>query len=53
MYSKDEIATQIPTEPFYDINGVIDVEYPAELNAYILVMNDGTRFRVSVEEERE
>lgn len=53
MYSKDEIAAQIPTEPFYDINGLIDVEYPAELNAYILVMNDGTRFRVSVEEERE
>lgn len=53
MFSKDEIAAQIPTESLYDINGVVDVEYPVELNAYILVMNDGTRYRVSVQEESE
>lgn len=51
MFSRDEIAAQIATESFYDINGVIDVEYPLELNTYILVMNDGTRFKVSVEEK--
>lgn len=53
MYSKDEIAARMPTDPFYDIKGVVDVEYPVELNAFILVMDDGSKFRVSVEEECE
>jgi hypothetical protein len=34
-----------------DIEGVVDIEYPVELNAILVIMENGTKYRVSVEEE--
>ena len=51
--TKEKIANCISIDSLLDIDGVIDIEYPMELNAILVVMDDGTKYRISVDEENE
>lgn len=49
----ERIANALCGDNIYNIDGVAGYEYPTELNAFILVMSSGRKFKVEVTEYAE
>ncbi|MDR3263705.1 MAG: hypothetical protein LBT30_05280 [Clostridiales bacterium] len=50
MGEKERLASFLCGESVYEIEGVKDTEYPVELNAFVIVMDDGSKYIVEVNE---
>lgn len=46
----EDMANALCGDNVYDIEGVADIDYPIELNAFIIVMDDGKKYLVEVSE---
>lgn len=51
--NENDMANCLCGENIYDIEGIKDIEYPVELNAFIIVMQSGKKYLVEVNEYTE
>lgn len=51
--NSEDISNCLCGDNIYDIHGVEDIEYPVELNSFIIVMKSGKKYIVTVNEYTE
>ena len=53
MNDAEQMANKLCGQNIFEIDGVEDIEYPPELNAFIIVTDDGKKYLVEVSEYTE
>lgn len=53
MTDVEAMANKLCGQNIFEIDGVADIEYPTELNAFIIITNNGKKYLVEVSEYTE